>query len=167
MSTRGAWGIDSGGEYIVIYNHMDSYPDDLGREVIELTKQGVDWSSLAGKIIIGASTRKPSEEVIEYYKEVGLIDEDYDVKDWYDLLHRIQKPTEYFLREPDLFHVLNVSKGWLEDSLSCEYGYIINLDENVLEYWAYGVLRKKFPLDEIKQRPTDDIVREMEALVEE
>ncbi|MDO4756188.1 MAG: hypothetical protein Q4A54_07585, partial [Parabacteroides sp.] len=77
--------------------------------------------------------------------------------------------------------------GFIYNSLFCEYVYIINLDEDVLEYWVgfqrepddtnrYGnqpyegyypcKKLKEYPLEDIREMDVDQITSEMNLLNE-
>lgn len=84
------------------------------------------------------------------------------------------------------------ANGFIKDSLFCEYGYVINLDKNVLEFWVgfqhkpqegnrYGTesiyddkeyypckLLLELPFGELLDYEAEDVVKLMEeALMEE
>ncbi len=134
MGTRGACGFLKDGKLKVAYNHFDSYPDHLGADILEFVRAHTN------------------ERMVEMCDGIELIDEDKpptpeqkkqcagttDLKvsnqsddDWYCLLRHAQG---------DLAAYANVgfmpdAEGFLNDSLFCEYAYIINLDDSVLEVY--------------------------------
>lgn len=101
MSTRGVFGYYKEGKTIAGYNHFDSYPSGLGKEIIKFLKN-------------------KDLESIQYLWDNYQTSETNDVWDWYN-------GAPYF-QFRDVTH-------FLEDSLSCEFAYIINLDDKVLEYY--------------------------------
>ena len=58
MGTRGLWGFRKNGEDKLTYNHYDSYPDYLGRTVVEFVK------------------KYAKEELDNIFKRIVLVDED-------------------------------------------------------------------------------------------
>ena len=106
MSTRGFVGIRKNGVDKGGYNHYDSYPSGLGNEVLNYLK---------GK------TLKELKDVFDNIVFVDYEKEDFvDAWDWDNscLKTRFTDNSEF-----------------LKDSLFCEYAYIINLDEKVLEIY--------------------------------
>ena len=138
MSTRGAVGIRRGGIDKVGYNHFDSYPEGLGKEILTWLKN-------------------TNMNKLEKFFQKIQFDEESDVFDW---------------KNSKMNSVFEEYSGFLENSLFCEYAYIINLDDGVLEFYVgfnkdpnakgryaslkvsddndyYGVvLKKTFPLKE-------------------
>lgn len=88
MSTRGLWGYRKNNEDKLLYNHYDSYPSGLGKEIVEKIKT------------LGLKGLNKEYETLEPNEGSDTFD------NWF-----------------------------IYDSLMCEHGYIINLDDNVLEYW--------------------------------
>ena len=64
---------------------------------------------------------------------------DFDVSnrskhDWYCLLRKLQGHPELYMNTEETVPMID-NHNFLTDSAFCEYAYVINLDENVLEYW--------------------------------
>jgi len=53
--------------------------------------------------------------------------------DWYCLLRNVQGELKPYING-SIQHLID-SQDFIKDSLFCEWGYIINLDDNVLEVW--------------------------------
>lgn len=101
MGTRGAVGFRYQNQDNVGYNHWDSYPDALGKEVIEwLSKLDINYLK-------------------EFYSKIDN-DNDEDAWDWKQ--HHMNQKYE-------------LCNSFLDDSLFCEFAYIINLDTNMLEVY--------------------------------
>jgi len=117
VSTSGVYGFRKNGEDKIARNNYDSYPKGLGAAVVEFCKQ----TSI--------------EEMREIFDRIELIYEDFDFID-----EEIESEVELSKQNPlDIFKAESPymidSKDFIENSLFCEYGYIINLDTGKLECW--------------------------------
>lgn len=136
MSTRGLYGFRKNGQDKLTYNHWDSYPDCLGKTIVEFCKQTsiAEMNKIFDQIILVNEGSKPTKqqivECIEYYDDsVG----NQNIKDWYCLLRDAQgNPNVY---KQGLKYMID-NKNFIKESLFCEYAYIINLDENILEFYV-------------------------------
>lgn len=143
MPTRGVVGFLSGGRWFVSYNHMDSYPAWLGKDVLALCRELAlrdvgELREILSRVEIVSHTSPASPESVEKYKNFfctgvgsGRID------DWYCLLRTIQGAD--FLRELAsgfLTHCPDYSQ-FMDDGLDCEWGYIINLDKKTPHLMVY------------------------------
>lgn len=139
MATRGIFGFRKNGEDKLTYNHCDSYPDGLGRNIIEfINKHSVEeLNDTFDKIVLVNEHTPPTEKQIQICIKNGL--SDFSVSsgqktDWYCLLRNCQGDLESLVSMEDEAYMID-NRDFIKDSLFCEYGYIINLDDNVLEYW--------------------------------
>ena len=75
MSTRGLYGFRKNGIDKCTYNHCDSYPDWLGREVLEFcATNNIDkLSRLFDNIELVSENSTPTEKQIEICKKEGYI----------------------------------------------------------------------------------------------
>lgn len=138
MGTRGAYGFRIDGVDKVTYNHFDSYPSGLGKAIVKfcVETKAIDLKPFARGIRMVDRhdwDDKPTPEEVKRYSEffdgeVGSQRED----DWYCLLRESQGDLRPYLNGLD---VMIDSKGFLKDSLFCEWAYIINLDDGVLEIY--------------------------------
>jgi hypothetical protein len=134
MGTRGAYGFRKNDQDKVTYNHWDSYPSGLGADVVEFIQgSSIDeMNQLADKIKLVDGRSTPTEEDLELCKDVtNLSVSNGSTEDWYCVLRETQGNLD-ILREIPL---MIDSHTFLVDSLFCEWAYIINLDENVLEIY--------------------------------
>lgn len=141
MSTRGAWGIKKGDKLIVQYNHFDSYPTGLGEQIVEDLNEWYkdapeEWIKRLNEVldevevINEEKTPEPTEEQLQYIRDEGIpFDENY--KEWFCVLNELQGRVLPYLKGFKYF--LDWGVEWLNDSLSCEWAYIFNLDNNTLE----------------------------------
>lgn len=157
MSTRGALGFKVNGEYKVTYNHCDSYPGGLGEGVVDFVK-GVNIQTLkekAKKVILIESDKKPTAKEIQKYKKYSdLSVSSGTLKEWYCLLRNIQGIDTFKEIYKGNLGVMIDAIDFLEDSLFCEYAYIINLDENRLEFYEgfNGEFDNGSPLPYVKSK---------------
>ena len=134
MGTRGGVGFRINGVDKVTYNHYDSYPECLGKNVLEFLKS-CDLDELKGKvekIELLKGIDVPTPELIEKAKEMGIIDlgvSNQSLDDLYCVMRGAQGDLNAY---SELGYMVDGS-DFLIDSLFCEYAYIVNFDDNVLE----------------------------------
>jgi len=143
MSTRGLMGIKKNGVLKAQYNHFDSYISGLGKEIIntlnEIKKE--DRIKLLNdtydNIVLVSNDEEPTKEMLDYCMEHNVINlnvSNQSTKDLYCLLHGAQGNLKLYL---DGFKYMLDGGNFIEDTLFCEYAYVINLDTNKLEI-TYG-----------------------------
>lgn len=141
MGTRGTSGFIYENKPKLSYNHFDSYPSGLGREmlklIVEINKKNF-WDKLkqnAPKIKF-LKEENINEEIIDKYKKYSNLN--VSKQSYYDpyCLFREIQGSDWILEmiNGDLEH-FNFSNNFIKDSLYCEYGYIINLDTMKLEFY--------------------------------
>lgn len=138
MGTSGVYGLRKNGVDKITYSQSDSYPNGLGKNIVEFCKVRFDkLNDLYDKIILVNEDSKPTREQIDIcinnnWVNLNVSDKSYD--DWYCLLRELQgEPIKYLYTKDNLYMINN--SDFIKDSLYCEYGYIINLDSNTLEFW--------------------------------
>lgn len=146
MSTRGYMGIQKKGELKGQYNHFDSYIEGLGKDIIN-TLNSIPKEDLIRKlnevydnITLVDEDDKPTREIIDYAVKNGLYDSNVSNRstdDLYCLLRGTQGRLDLYLK--GLKYMLN-GNDFLKDDIFCEYGYVINLDENTLDIYTCGKL---------------------------
>lgn len=135
MSTRGIWGFRLNNQDKLTYNHYDSYLEGLGIELI-LALEGHNLTKLKDRVRflqLVDENDTPHEKQIETLKNytnlsIGTKDE----KDWYCLLKETQGNLDATL---DAGYMID-NHAFVKDSLFCEWGYIINLDDEVFEIYT-------------------------------
>jgi hypothetical protein len=162
MGTRGAVGFRANSKDKVQYNHMDSYPSYLGEEVLSfISKSSLqELKEIADNIVMVDSEAKPTDEQIsECAKWTNLGVSRSSTDDWYCLLRQAQGNLDAY--KNGLKYMLDAGM-FLYDSLFCEFAYIINTDENVLEFYTGFNTRKTksrgryaFKTDPLRTRPTE------------
>jgi len=144
MGTRGfiGWAID--GQLKMAYNHFDSYPSGLGVGVLEWLREaqstGDKHAAMVEAVralrVIPQDAPPPTAEQIQEMKRyanpgVGGPITNKEVHDWYQLLRNTQGDPAAIL---DAGYIEDAS-DFAQDSLFCEWGYLIDLDEGVLEVY--------------------------------
>ena len=187
MGTRGAYGFRINDRDEVTYNHFDSYPEGLGRNVLEYIAHTspTRMRRAANRIILVSQDSKPTPELIEKYSELADLGVSRrTLAEWYCLLRKAQ--GNLFPYNQNLRHMID-SHAFLADSLFCEWAYIINLDNNQFEVYRgfnqdpkapgryasqsisnsngyYGVaLIREVPLGGIWASSIDELVQQLEV----
>lgn len=142
MSTRGfvGWVIDE--KVVITYNHSDSYPSYLGKHVLEFLRSGVA-PTLREKLKqvrlvdddVAGPTPAEREQYKQFFQQVSGGD------DWYAVLRDLQGDLRLIL-EAGITPV--VGEEWAYNSLFCEWGYLVDLDENVFE--VYKGMQTRLPI---------------------
>lgn len=138
MGTRGAFGFRLNGEDKITYNHFDSYPDSLGCGVVDFARTAVqDLPGLKAKVAalrLVDSKTPPTDADIEACQKAGTVDlgvSNQSTSDWYCLLRHAQGELEKYLE----VGLMVDNQDFMADSLFCEYAYVINLDDETLEFY--------------------------------
>lgn len=143
MGTRGAIGFRIGGKDYVSYNHFDSYPDCLGHTMIEFIQAGVkrlnglddfigETKQRVRSLTAVSDDTPPTEAQKKWLAEyTSLAVSEQSTEDWYCLLREAQGDPEKMLAAK--FYV--GADSFLLDGLFCEFAYIVNLDDETLEFY--------------------------------
>ena len=137
MGTRGLWGFRYNGQDKLTYNHFDSYPSNLGKTLIDFVKKSSveEMKNIFNYIKLVNEKIVPTENEVKEcirFKTVDLGVGNQNYKDWYCLLRNSQGNPNYY--RDGLKYMIDSSK-FIKDSLFCEYTYIINLDNECLEFY--------------------------------
>lgn len=141
MGTRGAYGFHKDGVDKITYNHYDSGPEWLGANIVEFcqTTSKEEMDDIFNRIIVVDGESTPTQdqirECVDYYSDMVSTGR---TSDWYSLLRHAQGEPGAFKR--GLRYMID-SKTFMEDSLFCEWAYIINLTSGMLEVYR-GFQRK-------------------------
>ncbi len=139
MSTNGALGTKLNGVYKIAYNHMDSYPDGLGAEVVNFASKKKNIKNLKKRIpfvkMVSNNDTPTKEDIKKYSNYANLSVSDQSKKDWYCLLRNTQGVETFEEIAAGNVEVMIDSFEFLRESLFCEFAYIINLDEEKLEFY--------------------------------
>jgi len=139
MGTRGITGVVAGQVEKVAYNQYDSYPEGMGWETLKklrsVVKQGKinDYKCLALHARLVSDKDKPTKAEIEKLKKYADTSvSSGDLEEWYVLLRNLQGSLFDSLKAG----YIHDHKSFILDSLYCEWGYIVNLDEEVFEVYT-------------------------------
>lgn len=132
MSTRGAYGFYKNGESKITYNHCDSYPDYLGKMMVDfiINTDVEKMNRMFDRIIMVNESDMPTKQQLE---EIKLYLQADSNEDWYSALRQAQGTLDY--HKKGLRYMTN-SSDFIAYGNSCEFAYVINLDDNVLEYYV-------------------------------
>lgn len=139
--SRGILGFVAGGELKASYNHDSSYPGGLGLAVLRFVRQLAKDGAVPAAIERVRQIRVVTDDTPVTPADVAALrhwtDRDVGgqtengVPSWYQLLRRTQGDPDGIL-----------TAGYLEDSADfgrdsawCEWGYVIDLDAQVLEIY--------------------------------
>lgn len=146
MGTRGAFGVIIGEQEKISYNHFDSYPDGKGVEVLGWLRNVIADDNLdvvrklAEEATVVDDDRRPTKEDkqrLARYQDLGVASQSDD--DWYVLLRHTQGDLQLMLESGYIYD----GSTFPLDSLFCEWGYIVDLDTEVLE--VYKGFQKTLP----------------------
>lgn len=138
MATSGAFGFRINGQDKITYNHYDSWPSDLGKEVGEAIQRVSDEELRAGAerlTLVGRRDKAPAEWAERYKEWAEMPVSVQEGVEWVRLLHKAQGKLEAYVR--DLEHMVD-DQDFLAKSLRCEWAYIVNLDTERLEVYRGG-----------------------------
>jgi len=142
MGTRGALGFFKNAEHKVTYNHFDSYPEGLGLQVLEFCKKHSvsQMNKMFKEIELVDRNSKPTKEQRAKIPDeaIDLAVSEQSEDDWYCLLRNAQGDLEAY---GEIGFMID-NHNFLYDSVFCEWAYIINLDEEMLEIYK-GFQNKK------------------------
>jgi hypothetical protein len=139
MGTRGLMGVRVNGTDKLTYNHLDSYPEGLGADVIKDIKEVYSnkgiykiFKEKAIKLeLVNGDERPTPEQKAELIKHADLVVSGRSSDDWYCLIHGLQGKLADTIASGYMIDY----HEFINDSLFCEYAYIANLDEDVLEVY--------------------------------
>jgi len=137
MGTRGVLGFRKNGVDKLMYNHFDSYPDGLGKNVVDFIKATRinEMSAIFDRIeMIDEDTLPTAQQIEDCKKWTDTSVSTQSTNDWYCLLRKAQFGLNAYYKEGLKFML--EANDFIKDSMVCEFGYIINLDDNVLEFYV-------------------------------
>lgn len=165
MSTRGSFIIRKNSKDKELYIPADAYPDGAGRDTVRLIKS-LDLSVLYDLL-------KTEEDLLEETDELSFGEPmGFNLE---DLVDAYRNERNYVYQQ--------MGEWFIQDSLICEYGYVLDLDKNLLQFYVgdqrepqegnhYGTdqhkgyypcaLKAVFNFAFIRQNPTPAIVKMME-----
>jgi hypothetical protein len=136
MGTRGFIGFVANDHESITYNHWDSYPEALGVTMLSFARAIEDRAAVkrsAAELVHVSDDAPPTDEQIEALarftnRSVGELK---DRPEWYQVLRKTQGDPAMVLAAGYVEH----NPEWPVDSLFCEWGYLLDLDREVLEVY--------------------------------
>ncbi|MDF5756598.1 hypothetical protein [Spongiactinospora sp. TRM90649] len=137
MGTRGFIGFVAEEREIIAYNHFDSYPSGVGADVLRWLRAAMDAPEALRERVVGlrlvtVEDEKPTDEDI---MRLGRFANEQvstgSVYEWYVLLHRTQGNPHAMLEAG----VVEDASMFPQDSLFCEWGYLVDLDAMTFEVY--------------------------------
>lgn len=158
MGTRGLIGLRFDGQLKGCYNHFDSYPTGLGREVVAFVEKlaadiellekfrdnvrDIEWIEDDQSYLTQEQKDKlacrgfniPAEEKIRKKCMDGSYCDEITPLPWYNAIREFQG-SGYLDLILEGFPYLPDNTDFIKDSLFCEYAYVINLDDLSVEFY--------------------------------
>lgn len=136
MGTRGLFGFLCDNRLKMMYNHFDSYPSHLGVEAIRAI-QRINLQLAKTRInnirLITHDYELNQDDINKHKKFANTNVSTHDLTEPYCLLRKLQGNFLAYLNgEADL---MIDSLDFARDSLFCEWAWIINLDDKILEVY--------------------------------
>lgn len=164
MGTRGAFGFKEDGRLLLTYNHWDSYPMGLGMDIVKAINgwNPKDIRKIVRKIVLIDGNTPPTLEQKEHCKpwtDLTIGDETND--SWQFLLRRAQGDILAWLEGG--LRLMRDDATFIEDTVMCEFHYIIDLDDMMFRVYSTPDLIKSIPLTspiDIPETIFDDLLEE-------
>lgn len=143
MSTRGLVGVVVDDQIKATYNHSDSYPSWLGQRVLEFAGTLTDAVTSAAVLeqaravrMIDDDDAEVSEADLAALAAKGVtpntaVGAQADSPTWYQALRDVQGDLG---RTLELGYMID-GASFAQDSLFCEYAYLVNLDTRMIEFY--------------------------------
>jgi len=140
MTTQGLTGFRYKGKDKLAYNHADSDPDSLGQKVLKELSEVKDWNTVRDRIdglVPIPETRRLNEYTSMMESEVRRafpnLKYDGSLQNVYDLYRPLQGTLKPYLDGKLMF--MPDASDFIYNSLHCEWAYIANFDDSLLEVW--------------------------------
>ncbi|KIM38707.1 hypothetical protein M413DRAFT_447659 [Hebeloma cylindrosporum] len=158
MGTRGLLGFIIRGQRHAAYNHWDSYPDGLGKAIVEFIlsltpEEYATMARLVAEITWVDLDSKPSPELQAHYQSLGFSDtgvSNQTLEDWYCLLRKMQGAAALpAIKSGKLKHMCESEfegGDWM-------WAYYIDFENRMLETWD----NEEDPLDKVS---FEDLVKD-------
>lgn len=143
MGTRSATGVRIDGADKLAYNQFDGYLSGVGQNILEELRADIanlgfreaieSWIKMArdAKLIQEGGPPPTAEEIeaLKHYADTGV--STGELSDWYVLLRDLHGAIIARLKAGYILE----NNAFINDSLFCEWGYVVNLDELTLEIY--------------------------------
>gem|GEM_PF-798565 len=140
MGTRGCYGFYVNNQEKVMYNHSDSYPEYLGKELFNfISRNDNETLKVMANEMRLVDLDKDRRNIEELKYVAGVLNRNLDIDkigenfiDWYWVLRDVQGDFSYW---ENGLRVMLTASPFLGESLFCEWAYIINADTMELEIY--------------------------------
>lgn len=135
MGTRGIMGVRIDGQDKLTYNHYDSYPDGLGEAMVKdirsLIKTKKMETQARGITFIDPEIKPTPNQIAKLnpYTDLGVSNQ--STSDWYCLTRKLQGN----LKDTLAAGLMDDAKDFMNNSLFCEWAYIVNFDDGLFEVY--------------------------------
>ncbi len=149
MGTRGLFGFYWAGHFYVIYNHCDSYPAELGVNIVtEVLAADLDKWKVAILGLKSVSDSKPptAQDIQNLRGSTDLRVASQSQSDWYCLLRGTQGSLDKVLKAG---YIINYTDDDGKPHWQ-DYAYIINFDTNQFDFYDGNELQSSTDLDKVK-----------------
>lgn len=138
MGTRGLTGIRQGERDLLTYFQFDGYPEVKGVQALDFARELTDTeirdkvTKAAEAAVIVDEREDPTTEQVKTLRAQGITPQQVSTgSDWYAWLRDYQGDFMGCL----FTGFIPANNDFINDSLFCEWAYVVNLDEDVLEVY--------------------------------
>lgn len=135
MGTRGTYGLYKNGVSKLTYNHWDSYPSGLGKEMLSFARNTTvkELNEIFESLIMVDEKSNPTTVEKKRLMKLGYSYEEGGRQlNWYNILGGTLGDLSVY--EDGLCYMIEYS-NFIKESLYCEWGYIVNLDDETFEIY--------------------------------
>lgn len=146
MGTQGVFGFKINNELKVNYVQYDAYPADLGVAVANaVAGTTVDkLRTVAQNIVVVSDKLRPTpRQIIECEPFTDLTVSTGSPNEWYCLIRNAQNDPRAYTSGR-----LRYMQGSGDDVACVDYGYVVNLDDETLDFYIGRQLAAAIPLDD-------------------
>jgi len=132
-STAGAYGFASNTKIKLTYNHFDSFPEGLGREIVAFIRKVEEdkgWATLRFKVddlvMVDENAKMTEDEARKYFPRKKSFPK---LPTWYEAIHNYQNGKILpAIMSGEVNHMTD-AKTLPKNSMFCHFVYIIDLNE--------------------------------------
>lgn len=132
MGTRGflGWVIDD--KVVLTYCQYDSYPDGVGMNLLRVLR-GINIATLKDELSVIRLVNQEDEPTKEDRRQFAHLTQNVSTgKDWYSVLRDLQGHLDRMIENGI---ASTCEDEWPHSSVFCEWGYLVDLDNGVLEVY--------------------------------
>lgn len=152
MGSRGLFGFYYQNKYYVVYNHFDSYPEGLGKQIVDEIKQAIkdgklnEWENKLQTIkIIDTNIDPTLHDIKKLYAYTDLSVSSQSQLDWYCLLRKTQGSLKKVIKSGYMINSVDADGSPIFE----QYAYILNFDTSTFDYYERSRCIQKFEWDDL------------------